>query len=134
MTVGVSNKSSSVTSTSGVSLAVSVRTISRLAMKRDQVRNVVRSTNKLVLTGRANGYRGYHHKYHFQAQSERYRYYCTISINSAVTCHKASGHGRNPSLVPGHRSSGRCRKTIGQKFTFFSSHMGSSQLSELNFT
>ena len=26
-------------------------------MKRDQVRNVVRSTNKLVLTGRANGYR-----------------------------------------------------------------------------
>src|ERR1700678_1954280 len=63
--------------------------------------------------------------------------YCTISINSAVTCHKASGHGQNPLLVPGHRSSGRRRKTIGQKgqnSLFFSSHMGSSQLSELNFT
>src|SRR5271168_4419357 len=41
--------------------------------------------------------------------------YCTISINSAVTCHKASGYGQNPSLVPGHRSSGWCQKTIGQK-------------------
>ena len=42
-------------------------------------------------------------------------YYCTISINSAVTHHKASGYGRNPSLVPGHRSTGHCQKTIGQK-------------------
>jgi len=33
--------------------------------------------------------------------------YCTISIDSAVTRHKASGFGRIPSPVPCHRSSGR---------------------------
>ena len=48
--------------------------------------------------------------------------YCTISINSAVTRHKASGHGQNPSLVPGHRSSGRRRKTIGQNGTVYLQH------------
>jgi hypothetical protein len=41
--------------------------------------------------------------------------YCTISIDSAVTRHRTSGYGQNPSLVPGHRGSGWCRKIIGQK-------------------
>ena len=32
--------------------------------------------------------------------------YCTISINSAVTCHRPSGFGRNRLLVPRHKLSG----------------------------
>jgi len=30
-------------------------------------------------------------------------YYCTISIDSAVTCHRPSGFGRNFSVVSCHR-------------------------------
>ena len=60
--------------------------------------------------------------------------YCTISINSAVTHHRASGYGRNPLLALGHRGSGQCQKTIvtKSKIKFFSSPTGSFQLSELN--
>ena len=50
--------------------------------------------------------------------------YCTISIDSAVTRHKACGLGRIPSAVPSHSSPGRrplvnpknCQKRVFEKY------------------
>ena len=37
-------------------------------------------------------------------------YYCTISIDSAVTRHTGSGHGRNRLVVPRHSAGGHREK------------------------
>ena len=47
------------------------------------------------------------HVHYLPPTDSQYFQYCTISIDSAVTRHKASGFGRIPSPVPCHRWSGR---------------------------
>ena len=38
--------------------------------------------------------------------------YCTISIDSAITGHRGSGFGQNPSTVTGHTESGQPQKKM----------------------
>ena len=48
--------------------------------------------------------------------------YCTISIDSAVTRHKARGHGRIPSPVPSHSPPG-WRPLVNQKNGLFKTYL-----------
>ena len=55
----------------------------------------------------------------FMYTDQRSSTYCIISFNSAVTRHRACGHGRNRLLVLCHRLTGRLWKTIVKNQIFF---------------